>query len=102
MPDQTAVSQTLGTPSASDPLLTVGEVAAELRISKQTVSRLIMSGRLKAENVGAGTAKHYRIRRSWLDTFRTGPLPVQRRSRRTMPSIMARIPRRVKGAVTPF
>lgn len=92
------MSQTLETPSTPDPLLTVGEVAAEARISKQTVSRLIISGKLKAENVGAGTTKHYRIRRSWLDAFHAGPPPAQHPSRPVaILSVMAGIPQRVKG-----
>jgi excisionase family DNA binding protein len=44
----------------SDRLLTVGEVAATMRVSNMTVYRLIKSGQLPAVRVG----KNYRIRES--------------------------------------
>ena len=43
-----------------DSLLTVGEVAATLRVSNMTVYRIIRSGQLRATRVG----KNYRIRES--------------------------------------
>ncbi|MBI4259527.1 MAG: helix-turn-helix domain-containing protein [Actinobacteria bacterium] len=45
---------------AGDRLLTVGEVAATMRVSNMTVYRLIKSGQLPAIRVG----KNYRIRES--------------------------------------
>ena len=45
---------------AGDPLLTVSEVAATMRVSNMTVYRLIKSGQLSAIRVG----KNYRIRRA--------------------------------------
>jgi excisionase family DNA binding protein len=44
-------------PFADDRLLTVGEVAATMRVSNMTVYRLIRSGQLPAIRVG----KNYRI-----------------------------------------
>lgn len=48
-----------------EPLLTVGEVAAVMRVSNMTVYRLIKSGQLGAIRVG----KNYRIRRSDVDRY---------------------------------
>jgi excisionase family DNA binding protein len=48
-----------------DPLLTVREVAATMRVSTMTVYRLIKSGELPAIRVG----KNYRIRESDVDTY---------------------------------
>lgn len=48
-----------------DQLLTVAEVAGELRVSNMTVYRLIKSGQLAALRVG----KNYRIRRGDLDAY---------------------------------
>lgn len=50
-----------------EPLLTVGEVAALMRVSNMTVYRLIKGGQLAAIRVG----KNYRIRRSDLDRYLT-------------------------------
>jgi excisionase family DNA binding protein len=52
-------------PLVGDRLLTVGEVAATLRISNMTVYRLIKSGQLAAVRVG----KNYRIRESDVDGY---------------------------------
>jgi excisionase family DNA binding protein len=52
-------------PFASDRLLTVGEVAATMRVSNMTVYRLIKSGQLPAIRVG----KNYRIRESDVDAY---------------------------------
>lgn len=48
-----------------EPLLTVGEVAALMRVSNMTVYRLIKSGQLGAIRVG----KNYRIRRGDVDRY---------------------------------
>ena len=50
-----------------DPLLTVGEVAALMRVSNMTVYRMIKSGQLAAIRVG----KNYRIRRSDVERYLT-------------------------------
>ena len=50
-----------------EPLLTVGEVAALMRVSNMTVYRLIKGGHLAAIRVG----KNYRIRRSDVDKYLT-------------------------------
>ena len=49
----------------ADRLLTVSEVAAELRVSNMTVYRLIKAGQLPALRVG----KNYRIRQHDLDEY---------------------------------
>ena len=48
-----------------DRLLTVGEVAATMRVSNMTVYRLIKGGQLAAIRVG----KNYRIRESEIDRY---------------------------------
>jgi excisionase family DNA binding protein len=48
-----------------DPLLTVSEVAATMRVSNMTVYRLIKSGQLAALRVG----KNYRIRESDMNAY---------------------------------
>lgn len=48
-----------------DRLLTVGEVAATMRVSNMTVYRLIKSGQLAAIRVG----KNYRIRESDVNQY---------------------------------
>lgn len=50
-----------------DRLLTVGEVAATMRVSNMTVYRLIKAGHLAAIRVG----KNYRIRESDVDRYLT-------------------------------
>jgi excisionase family DNA binding protein len=52
-------------PFVGDRLLTVGEVAATMRVSNMTVYRLIKSGQLPAIRVG----KNYRIRESDMDRY---------------------------------
>ena len=52
-------------PLVGDRLLTVGEVAATMRVSNMTVYRLIKSGQLAAIRVG----KNYRIRESEIDRY---------------------------------
>lgn len=50
-----------------EPLLTVGEVAALMRVSNMTVYRLIKAGQLPAIRVG----KNYRIRRQDVEQYLT-------------------------------
>lgn len=50
---------------SGDHLLTVGEVAAIMRVSNMTVYRLIKSGQLPALRVG----KNYRIRESDMNQY---------------------------------
>jgi excisionase family DNA binding protein len=52
-------------PLVGDRLLTVGEVAATMRVSNMTVYRLIKAGQLAAIRVG----KNYRIRESDVDRY---------------------------------
>ena len=52
-------------PFVGDRLLTVGEVAATMRVSNMTVYRLIKGGELPAIRVG----KNYRIRESDMDHY---------------------------------
>jgi excisionase family DNA binding protein len=54
-------------PQMGEALLTVGEVAALLRVSNMTVYRLIKSGQLAAIRVG----KNYRIRRKDVERYLT-------------------------------
>jgi excisionase family DNA binding protein len=54
-----------GTPYVGDRLLTVGEVAALMRVSNMTVYRLIKAGDLAAIRVG----KNYRIRESDVNRY---------------------------------
>lgn len=49
-------------------LLTVGDVATELRVSRTTVHRLIRRGELRAHALGS----EYRITRADLDGYLTG------------------------------
>jgi excisionase family DNA binding protein len=51
--------------SFGDPLLTVVEVAALMRVSNMTVYRLIKSGQLAAVRVG----KNYRLRRNDIERY---------------------------------
>ena len=54
---------------AAGGLLTVGEVAAAIRVSNMTVYRLIKSGELPALRVG----KNYRLRQSDVERFLDEP-----------------------------
>lgn len=53
--------------------LTIQDVADELQVSRDTIERLIASGRLKAAEIrtpsGRGHRHRYRIRREWLEDF---------------------------------
>ena len=62
--------------SGRDRLLTVGEVAGELRVSNMTVYRLIKSGQLPAIRVG----KNYRLRQQDLEEYlRAGSVSAEQR-----------------------
>jgi excisionase family DNA binding protein len=60
-----AVSMPKRRPFVGDRLLTVGEVAATMRVSNMTVYRLIKAGQLAAIRVG----KNYRIRESDVNKY---------------------------------
>lgn len=53
--------------------LTVREVALELQVSRDTIERLVASGRLRATrlqtSVASGRRCRYRIRREWIEEF---------------------------------
>ncbi len=49
-------------------LLTVDDVAREVRVSKETVRRWLLAGQLRGKRLG-GTKLGYRIRESDLDRF---------------------------------
>jgi excisionase family DNA binding protein len=51
--------------TADDELLTTAEVAARLKVTRQTVQRLINTGNLVASRVG----REWRVKRSELDAF---------------------------------
>lgn len=50
-------------------LMTVDEVAKELRVSSRKVYQLIQSGDLIATNIGAGERKIFRIARADYEAF---------------------------------
>ena len=56
--------------------LTVQQVADQLQVSRDTVERLIASGKLKASEINAsamrGERYRYRIRHDWVDDFLLG------------------------------
>ena len=67
--------------------LTVEEAARHIRLSRDTIERLIGSGQLKAAAIetpkGRGRRSRYRIQREWLDEFmqsRTRPNAASERS----------------------
>ncbi|MFN2556945.1 MAG: helix-turn-helix domain-containing protein [Nitriliruptorales bacterium] len=65
-----------GSEGAGDQLLTVSEVAADLRVSNMTVYRLIRGGQLPALRVG----RNYRIRRADLEAYlRAGSVQAEER-----------------------
>jgi excisionase family DNA binding protein len=53
----------------SEPLMTTDEVARELRVTRQTVTRWIRSGRLSAITIRVNSRPLYRIRRSAFRSF---------------------------------
>jgi excisionase family DNA binding protein len=57
--------QPVPTTTAEDELLTTAEVAARLKVTRQTVQRLINAGDLVASRVG----REWRVKRSELDAF---------------------------------
>lgn len=80
-----------GTTSARPDWLTVDDVAGELKLSRDSVERLIACGRLQAAEVtgvaGRGRRRRFRIHRDWVDAFLKSsirphpPAPTPRRSR---------------------
>jgi excisionase family DNA binding protein len=65
VPDGEDVNVPKRRPFVGDRLLTVGEVAATMRVSNMTVYRLIKAGQLAAIRVG----KNYRIRESDVNRY---------------------------------
>jgi excisionase family DNA binding protein len=65
-----------GAHNAASQWLTIDEVAKELRLSRDTVERLIAVGKLRAAEVstsaGQGARHRYRVRRDWIDEFLDG------------------------------
>ncbi len=53
----------------SDSLMTVDEVARELRVNARKVYQFIQSGELIATNIGTESRKIFRIARSDFDAF---------------------------------
>lgn len=53
----------------SDDLMTVDEVAKELRVNSRKVYQFVQSGELVAANIGTGERKIFRIARSDLEAF---------------------------------
>jgi excisionase family DNA binding protein len=53
----------------NDALMTTQEVASALRVSRQTVTRWVRDGKLKAIRIRVGTRSVYRIRRSAFLSF---------------------------------
>ena len=53
--------------------LTITEVADELKVSRDTIERLIGSGQMKAASIetpkGRGKRSRYRVRRDWMEDF---------------------------------
>ena len=71
--------------------LTIAEAAERLRVSKDTVERLVAAGKLKAAEIatpkGRGMRQRLRIRREWVDNFllshvRLTSPPIEQRRRR--------------------
>lgn len=87
-----------GAHGATSEWLTIGEVAEELRLSRDTIERLIAAGRLRAAEVtteaGRGARHRYRIRRDWIDAFLADSVrPTQKpvRPNRRPPVLRSRI-----------
>jgi len=79
IPPPTLTTQTLLTPATAsgDPWITPAEIAAELRISRMSVYRLLAEGEITYTRVGRGM----RVRRSEFDRY----LRDNTRNRRTQP-----------------
>jgi len=60
MPDNTAANRAAQTPTSTDELLTVAEMAAILRLNQQTIRNWIEAGTLPAIRIG----RRVRIRRA--------------------------------------
>ncbi|NLX15226.1 MAG: helix-turn-helix domain-containing protein [Phycisphaerales bacterium] len=62
-----------GRTSPQQEWLTVTEVADELKVSRDTIERLIGSGQMKAASIetpkGRGKRSRYRVRRDWMEDF---------------------------------
>ena len=60
----------------ADEWLTLDEVAEELRVSRDTIERMIAAGKLRAAEVstsaGGGARRRYRVRRAWIDASLAG------------------------------
>jgi len=54
-------------PPVSDPWLTIREAAAETKLSPGTLTRAAKAKRLRTVKVN--NARHYRLRRSWLNDW---------------------------------
>lgn len=68
--------------------LTVGEAAAELKLSKDTIQRLIAAGSLKAAQIATPNGsirRRYRIRREWLEELMTPRNDATRSKQRRCP-----------------
>jgi hypothetical protein len=68
-------------------MLTVGDVAEFLGVSKRVVNHHIKCGRLKALDLGTSEEHNYRINPKWLEEFSGTPTPVN------PPSIVEESPR---------
>ena len=53
----------------SEPLLTTSEIAATLRVSRQTVTAWIRAGRLRAIAITVGARPTYRVRQADFQEF---------------------------------
>lgn len=76
-----------GARNAASTWLTIAEVAEELRLSRDTIERLIAAGKLRAAEVrtsaGRGARRRYRVRREWVDAFLADSIsPLQRSVRK--------------------
>lgn len=58
-------------------LLTVKEVAKDLKTSDRTVVKLIKAGRLKALDQGLGSRNVYRINPAWLEEYKAKAIEVE-------------------------
>jgi excisionase family DNA binding protein len=51
------------------------EVACRLDVSDKTVRRMILAGKLRAKNIGAGRVPRYAVNRADVETFGTPVAP---------------------------
>ncbi len=54
---------------SEDPLLSIDEVCAELRISKGHMRSIIKAKLIQAVDLGSGRGSYWKIRRSWLEDY---------------------------------